>query len=147
MSNVRRRKMRHSEIMFNLALAFVGFIALVSPILVSAFLSVFKGGGVRGRWLFLFAGPVLAYSILWVFTLFVIVPATFVVVLLAPVTKELFNQMPYWFGLAALATKYQALLACAVFGLLASWLALYVWPRWPALLWALVQPPESARKP
>jgi hypothetical protein len=135
--------MEHSELMFNLALGAVGFIALVSPILVSAFLVIFKGRGVRGRYLFLVAGPVVAYSLLWVFTLVIIVPATFVVVLLAPATKELFNQMPYWFAVAAWATKHQMLLASVVCGALATWLALHVWPRWPAILWALVQPPAQ----
>src|ERR1017187_8362189 len=138
--------MNQSEVMLKVALAVAGFLALISPILVAAFLSIFKGRGVIGRWLFLFAGPVLAYSILWVFTLFVIVPATFVVVVLAPATKELFNQMPYWFSIAAWATEYQALLASTVCGLLASWLAFYVWPRWPGILWALVKPLDNTSK-
>jgi hypothetical protein len=121
----------------------VAFLALISPILVAAFLVAFKGRGVYGRWLFLVAGPILAYSILWVFTLVVIVPATFVVVFLAPATKDLFNQMPYWFSVAAWATEYQWLLASLACGGLATWLAKYVWPRWPAILFALVKPPSD----
>jgi hypothetical protein len=128
-------------VLFNVVLGMVGFIALISPMLVSALLVLFRGRGVRGRWLFLLAGPVIAYSVVWLFTLVVIIPATFVVVLLAPATKDLFDQMPYWFTVAATATKYQFLLASIVCGLLSAWLALHLWPRWPAILWALVQPP------
>lgn len=124
----------------------MGFIALISPILVSVFLVLFKGRGVRGRWLFLVAGPVIAYSILWVFTLVFVVPATFVLVLLAPATKEIFNQMPYWFAVAAWVTEYQWLLASVTCGLLAAWLAAYLWPRWPAVLWALAQPPKQEKQ-
>lgn len=129
--------------LFNLAIGIASFIALVSPMLVSALLVIFKGRGVRGRWLFLLAGPVIAYSIVWLFTLVVIIPATVVVVLLAPATKELFDQMPYWFSVATMATKYQFLLASVVCGLLSAWLALHLWPRWPAILWAVVQPPNE----
>ena len=88
-------------------------------------------------------GPVVAYTILWVFTLVFIVPATFVLVLLAPATKELFNQMPYWFYIAAWVTEYQFALAALTCGTLATWLAVWLWPRWPNTLYALAQPPGS----
>ena len=87
-------------------------------------------------------GPVVAYTILWVFTLLFIVPATFVLVLLAPATRDMFREMPYWFQLAAWVTEYQYLLAAVTCGGLASWLALWLWPRWPNILYALAQPPH-----
>lgn len=120
-----------------------GFVALVSPIWVSALLVLFRGSQVRGRWLFLVVAPVIAYTILWVFTLVFIIPATFVLVLLAPATRELFNQMPYWFRVAAWVTEYQYLLAALACGLLASWLAVWLWPRWPSILHALAKPPHE----
>ena len=129
--------------LFHIALGTAGFLALVSPILVSLALVLFRGRHVHGRWLFLVVGPVVAYTILWVFTLVFIVPATFVLVLLAPATKELFNQMPYWFHIAAWVTEHQFALAALTCGTLATWLAVWLWPRWPNTLYALAQPPGS----
>jgi hypothetical protein len=135
--------MSDARLFFNLAIGASGFLALISPILISLVLVLFRGKLVRGRWLFLLVGPVLAYTILWVFTLVFIVPATFVLVLLAPGTQATFNQMPYWFHLAAWVTKYQYLLAALTCGALATWIAVWLWPRWPNILYALAQPPES----
>ncbi len=128
---------------YYLSLASIGFLALVSPILASLAVVLFRGKGVRGRWLFLVVAPVVAYTILWVFTLVFIVPATFVVVLLAPGTKDLFDQMPYWFGVASWVTQHQYLIAAVSCGALSAWLALWLWPRWPNILFALAQPPGT----
>jgi hypothetical protein len=132
--------MERAQMLFAIALASVGFLALVSPILVAVSLALFKGGGVRGRWLFVIVGPVLAYTVLWAVTLVFIVPATFVVVWLAPATKDLYNQLPYWYPVAEWFVKYDKLIASVACGALASWLALYVWPRWSALLSVLAAP-------
>jgi len=83
--------------------------------------------------------------VLWVFTLVVIVPAMAVLALLAPASKELFKVMPYWFHVAAWVTQYQYFLAAVASGGLAAWLALWVWPRWPAILYAFAQPPGPPR--
>ena len=139
--------MEHAQMLFNIALVFSGFLAIVSPILVAVFLVVVKGRGVRGRWLFVVVGPVLAYTVLWVITLVFIVPATFVVVWLAPATKELYNQLPYWYPLAELFVKYDKLIAAVACGVLASWLAVYVWPRWSALLAVLATSKETHIQP
>lgn len=119
---------------------------LVSPILVSAFLAIFRGGGVPGRWLFIAVGPVLAYTILWVLTLVFIAPATFIVIWLAPATKELYDQLPYWYSLAEFFVKHDKLIAAAACALLSSWLVAYVWPRWSDLMTVLTSPPKPPPK-
>ena len=136
--------MSDARILFHLAMGAVGFLALISPLWVSLLLVLFRGRRVRGRWLFLVVGPVVAYTILWVFTLIFIVPATFVLVLLAPATRDMFHQMPYWFQVAAWVTEYQYLLAALTCGGLASWLAVWLWPRWPNILPAIAQPPNTS---
>jgi hypothetical protein len=135
--------MPEPKFLFYSALALLAFVALLSPILVSAALALAKGKGVRGRWLFLFVAPILAYTILWVLTLVFIVPATVVVVFLAPATQDLFNKMPYWYGIAAWMTEYQLFLAAGACGNLAAWLAVWLWPRWPNILFALTLPPGT----
>jgi len=68
--------MERKHILSSLVFGAVGFFTY-PPILVAAVLVLFTGNGVRGRWLFLVAGPLLAYSILWVFTLVVIILTTY----------------------------------------------------------------------
>ena len=128
-----------SSSLWLLARLSIAFVGLVSPIFVALYLVVFRGRGVHGRWLFLVAGPVLAYTVLWVVILVFVVPASFVVVFIAPGTKELLDQVPFWYPAAAWAVKYSNELLAIVCGSLAAWLALHIWPRWPALLQALAQ--------
>jgi hypothetical protein len=135
--------MTETHLVPQIAMSVAGFAALVSPIWISILLVFFRGKSVRGRWLFLIAGPVIAYTIVWLFTLVVIVPATFVLVLTAPATKELFDQMPYWFPIAVWVTKHQYLLASLACGGLAGWLGFWLWPRWPNILVAISQSPDS----
>lgn len=125
-----------------LALYLLGYLAFLSPLLVAVFLVLFKGRGVRGRWLFLVAGPVMAYSILWVFTLVFIVPAYIVLTLFTPAVKELLNHTPYWYPLATWFVKHEGLIAALACASLALWLLLHLWPRWPSLLQALAAKPE-----
>jgi len=139
--------MEDARMLLNILLVLAGFLALVSPILVAVFLAVFKGRGVQGRWLFVIVGPVLAYTVLWVFTLVFIVPATFVVVWFAPATKELYDQLPYWYPVAEWFVKYDKLIAAVACGALASWLATYVWPHWSELLSVLATRKQAPMQP
>jgi len=121
----------------------IGLVALWAPFFVAAWLVLFRGSGVRARWLFLLVGPIVVYSILWVITVIFIIPASFVLVLVAPATKDMFNQMPYWFSVAAWVTQYQWVVAAVLCTSLSAWLARWVWPRWPALLAAITSPPAA----
>jgi hypothetical protein len=120
------------------------FLAFLSPIVAAAFLAVFKGRGVRGRWLFLVAGPVIAYSILWVFTLVFIIPAYIVLTLFTPAVKELLDHTPYWYPFASWFVRYEVFIAGFACALLALWLVAYLWPRWSSVLYALAAKPERS---
>ncbi len=113
---------------------------LVSPVLVCAFLSIFRGRGVRGRWVFLFAGPLLAYTVLWLFLLVLYVPTALAVIFLVPSTVDLFKAQPFWFPLASWVVGKEPFIAAGACGLLSTWLSIYVWPRWPGVFTALRDP-------
>ena len=119
------------------------YLAYLSPILVSAFLVVVKGKGVRGRWLFLVVGPVLAYTIMWVATLVFFAPAWIIITFLAPAVIDFTGTGPYWMPVAAWLSKNDFWLAGLTCACLATWIAFYVWPRWPAFLDALVSEPKK----
>jgi len=117
-------------------------LAFLSPILVSVFLAVFRGRGVSGRWLFVLVGPVAAYTVLWVATLVFIAPAWLILTFFTPAVKELTNHTPYWYPFASWLASNDWWLAGVVCALLAAWLVLHLWPRWPAILAALVSSPK-----
>lgn len=121
----------------------VAWLALVSPIAVCAFLSLFRGRGVRGRWLFVLAGPVLAYTILWLVLMLLYIPAAFAVIFLVPSTMDVLGVGPFWLPLASWVVGKEPFLAAGAAGLLSCWLVTFVWPRWPGVLAALRDPPSK----
>jgi len=108
------------------------------------FISWYFTRSVTGCWLFLVAGPLLAYTVLWLLCLVVVFPATFVVIYLAPATKEFLDHLPFWYPFTMWAVKYSNELLAIICGALSAWLALHIWPRWPATLHALVQRPSAS---
>ena len=135
--------MERAEHIRTLSILGIDFLALISPILISAFLVFFKGRGIPGRWVFLFAGPVLAYTILWVFTLIFIFPAAFFVVWLAPAFRQLYEQLPYWYPFAEWFIKHVDVIAPITVGLLSVWLVMYVWPRWSKFWNVIIEPVKN----
>jgi hypothetical protein len=121
----------------------VAWLALVSPIAVCAFLSLFLGRGVRGHWLFVLAGPLLAYTILWLVLMLLYIPAAFAVIFLVPSTMDLLGVRPFWLPLASWVVGKEPFIAAGAAGLLSCWLATYVWPRWPGVFAALRDPPSK----
>jgi hypothetical protein len=118
----------------------IALLVFFAPILVSAFLVVFKGRHVRGRWLFLLVGPLVVYTILWLAMLVFMVPAWFVLTWFTPAVVEIVNNTPFWYPFYSWVAKYDGYIASTVCFGLSIWLVGHFWPRWPKILEALAAP-------
>jgi len=121
-------------------IATIYFLALLSPVIVAAYYSMFKGRGVPGRWLFMFFGPALAYAILLVFTVAFFLPFYLMGVFLVPALRDLGHRLPFWVPLMDWVINYDYLIISTLLVALSVWLVRYVWPRWPHVLAAMVNP-------
>jgi hypothetical protein len=115
----------------------------LSPFLVSVYLVLFRGKGVRGRWLFLVVGPLIVYTVLWLAMLIFMVPAWFVLVWFTPAMKELLDSTPFWYPFFSWVAKYDGYIASIVCLATTVWLTLHFWPRWTGILEALSSKPEK----
>lgn len=132
-------EMPEARRMFAIQLA--ALLIFFSPFLVSTYLVVFKGRGVRGRWIFLIVGPLIVYTVLWLALLIFMVPAWFVLTWFTPAMKELLNATPFWYPFFSWVAKYDGYIASGVCLATTMWLTLHFWPRWSAILEALLSKP------
>ena len=123
----------------------IALLVFFAPIFVSAFLVAFRGKGVRGRFLFLFVGPLVVYTVLWLAMLIFLVPAWFVLAWFTPAVKEIVNNTPFWFPFYSWVAKYDGYIASALCFGLSVWLVGHFWPRWPRILEALASPNSTTQ--
>jgi hypothetical protein len=112
---------------------------ILSPVLVSVYLVFRKGAGVSGRWVFVLAGPILAYTVAWMFVTIIALPVVAICVYLIPAIVQILGVRPYWLPIAEWVTQYWYLIFTAALGLMSAWVALYLWPRWPDVFTALAK--------
>ena len=127
------------------------FLALLSPVIAAAYLAMFKGRDVPGRWLFVFFGPAIAYAILLVATVTFFLPFYLIGVFLVPALRDLGHNLPFWVPFLDWVINYDYLIISTLLVALSAWLVRYVWPRWPGVLAAMANPavkrdaPQAAR--
>ncbi|MFO1225563.1 hypothetical protein [Roseateles sp.] len=140
--------MREEEIDIKpILLGLLFYVAFIAPIAAAAYLALFRGAGVKGRWLFPIAGPVLVYTIFWVLWLVFVMPAYAVLTFLAPTVMDMTGHLPVWRTLAGWLVEYEYFLSAVVCALLTTWLVVHVWPRWAAVLTALAAPLPATSQP
>lgn len=121
------------------------FIALLlatfSPILVSGYLAFALDVPVRvpARWVFVIAGPVLAYTVAWMFMTIIALPVIAICVYLIPAIVQILGVHPYWLPIAEWGARYWYMVLTVALGLMSAWIALYLWPRWPDVFAALTK--------
>jgi hypothetical protein len=115
-----------------------GAFVFFSQFLVAIYFPLFKGKGIRGRWAFVLAAPVLTLSILMTCYLLIAIPLGLVAIFVTPALKQAFDFSPYWVGFAEWISQYLAIIIWFIWGLVGILTCRFLWLRWPALLAALL---------
>jgi hypothetical protein len=117
------------------------------PILVSLYLVMRKGRGIKGKWLFILLGPVMASTLLSLAAIAIALPIAFISIYIVPAFVQAFGYKPYWLPLAEFFSRYSPLsyfvIVVSVWIVIGTWLTVYLWPRWPKLFEALIHKPIS----
>jgi hypothetical protein len=117
-----------------LSIFVVGAFAFFSQFLVAIYFPLFKGKGVRGRWIFVLVAPLLTASMMMTCYLMVATPLSLVAIFVAPALKQAFDFSPYWSVFAEWMSQYFAIVVWLIWGLVGVLTCRFLWPRWPALL-------------
>jgi hypothetical protein len=126
------------RVYFYLALAVAGYLAFLSPILLSAYLVTRRGSGVPGRWLFLIVGPILGYTLFWSAAMLVALPMSFIANFLVPAIVQILDVRPHWLPVVDWVAKYWYFVMPVFFATVVPAVTVWVWRRWPAVFAALV---------
>lgn len=124
-----------------IALIVTATLLFYGQFLVAIYYPLFKGKGVRGRWIFVLAAPLLTGSVVFFSLLFFALPIGLVSIYIAPVLKQAFEYTPFWIVLPNQMGKYLYFAIPLIWGTLGFILTRLLWPRWPALLSALLGEP------
>jgi hypothetical protein len=116
------------------------------PVFVSLYLVIRKGRGIKGKWLFIFLGPVMASTLLCLAIIAIALPMAFISIYLAPAFIQAYGHKPYWLPFAEFFGRYGGggyfLIVIMVWIVLGTWLTIKIWPRWPKLFEALLYQPN-----
>ena len=118
-------------------LAVLANIAILSPVFVSAYLAVRRGRGVQGRWVFVLAGPVVAYTVAILLSVIFVLPVWIAAVFFVPAIVQVLGIRPYWISAYNLHSQYWFFYVSVLLSAMSTWLSWYLWPRWPAVFLAL----------
>jgi hypothetical protein len=116
----------------------MGLVVFFGQFLIAIYFPLFKGKGVRGRWIFIFAAPILTASIVLTGYFFIALPMGLAAVFLVPALKQAFNFSPYWIAFPYWVSSYWRFVAWFIWGVLGIVVCRFLWPRWPALLAVLL---------
>lgn len=117
-----------------LSIFVVGAFVFFSQFLVAIYFPLFKGKGVRGRWIFVLVAPLLTASMMMTCYLMVATPLSLVAIFVAPALKQAFDSLPYWSVFAKWIGQCSAIIVWLIWGLVGVLTCRFLWPRWPALL-------------
>jgi hypothetical protein len=123
-----------------------GAFVFFSQFLVAIYFPLFKGKGVRGRWIFVLIAPVLTASILMTCYLLIGVPLGLVAIFVTPALKQAFDFLPYWIGFAEWIARYFTIIIWLIWGLVGILTCRFLWPRWPAFLGVLLDENNQSEK-
>jgi hypothetical protein len=112
----------------------MGVIVFFSQFLTAIYFPLFKGKGVRGRWIFIFIAPIVTASMMLTGYLFVALPMGLVVVWVVPAFKQIFDFMPYWIPFPYWVSSYWWFVVWLIWGTVGIVVSKFLWPRWPSLL-------------
>lgn len=122
-----------------LAIVSIGlfYLALLSPLLCTAYLALVKGKGIRYRWLFPFVIVISVYALtllLYLGAAIFISPVYSRMLDLAPSYVESGRELPRWMPILDWVITYQWFMVAIFLFTMSVWITQSLWPRWVSRL-------------
>jgi hypothetical protein len=111
-------------------------VAVLSPLLVAAYLVFFRGPHTPRRWLFLLVAPTLAYGFIVFAWVLIVLPVLLFIVYLLPALRAV-SSVPLWNIPLFRVGEVEEYVAPVALLALSYWIVFYLWRRWSAIARAL----------
>jgi hypothetical protein len=130
--------MQMDKTTLTIATLLMGLFIFFGQFLTAVYFPLFKGKGVRGRWLFILVAPILTTSIVLTCYFLLALPMGLVVVWVTPALKQAFDFVPYWILFPYWVSSYWWFFVWFIWGLVGIMVCRFLWPRWAAFLGILL---------